>query len=104
MTSAVGLGCMGMCEFWTAGFTANFGASVGFAVTHFDSADTYGLGHNESLLGRFIAQGGASRVQQVILATKFTQRPGCTVAAGIGGAVVRNGRHLRPAAAPSAWK
>ncbi|RYH16413.1 MAG: aldo/keto reductase, partial [Alcaligenaceae bacterium] len=38
---------------------------------HFDTADTYGFGRNESLLGLFIAQGGASRRSQMVIATKF---------------------------------
>lgn len=40
-------------------------------ITLFDTADTYGLGHNESLLGRFIEQGGPDRRQQMVVATKF---------------------------------
>jgi len=75
MTSAIGLGCMGMSEFYGATDDAasllTLERALELGVTHFDSADTYGLGHNESLLGRFIARGGASRAQQVTLATKF---------------------------------
>jgi aryl-alcohol dehydrogenase-like predicted oxidoreductase len=75
MTSAVGLGCMGMSEFYGATDDAaslrTMERTLELGVTHFDSADTHGLGHNELLLGRFVAQGGASRGQQVTLATKF---------------------------------
>ena len=38
-------------------------------ITHLDSSDMYGWGHNESLLGRAIR----GRREQVILATKFGQ-------------------------------
>ena len=75
MSSVLGLGCMGMSEFYgdtdDAASLNTLERALALGVTHFDSADTYGLGHNESLLGRFVAQGGASRRQQVVLATKF---------------------------------
>jgi aryl-alcohol dehydrogenase-like predicted oxidoreductase len=75
VTSAIGLGCMGMSEFYgqtdDADALRTLERALELGVTHFDSADTYGLGHNETLLGRFIAQGGAARRQQAILATKF---------------------------------
>ena len=64
-TSAIGLGCMGMSEFYgqtdDADALRTLERALDIGVTHFDSADTYGLGHNETLLGRFIAQGGAAR-------------------------------------------
>jgi aryl-alcohol dehydrogenase-like predicted oxidoreductase len=75
VTSAMGLGCMGMSEFYgqtdDADALRTLERALELGVTHFDSADTYGLGHNETLLGRFIAQGGAARRQQAVLATKF---------------------------------
>jgi aryl-alcohol dehydrogenase-like predicted oxidoreductase len=75
VTSAMGLGCMGMSEFYgqtdDADALRTLERALELGVTHFDSADTYGLGHNETLLGRFIAQGGSARRQQAILATKF---------------------------------
>ena len=74
-TSAIGLGCMGMSEFYgqtdDADALRTLERALDIGVTHFDSADTYGLGHNETLLGRFIAQGGAARREQAMLATKF---------------------------------
>ena len=75
LSSALGLGCMGMSEFYgqtdDADALRTLERALELGVTHFDSADTYGLGHNETLLGRFIARGGAARRQQAILATKF---------------------------------
>lgn len=75
VTSALGLGCMGMSEFYghtdDADALRTLARALELGVTHVDSADTYGHGHNETLLGRFVAQGGAARRQQVILATKF---------------------------------
>ncbi|MDR7152730.1 aryl-alcohol dehydrogenase-like predicted oxidoreductase [Hydrogenophaga palleronii] len=75
LTSTLGLGCMGMSEFYGETNDANslrtLEKALTLGITHFDSADTYGLGHNESLLGRFIAQGGSARRQQMVIATKF---------------------------------
>ncbi|QTD45654.1 aldo/keto reductase [Ottowia testudinis] len=71
----VGLGLMGMSEFYGASDDAQSLATLARAldlgVTLLDTADTYGLGHNESLLGRFIAQGGAQRRARAVVATKF---------------------------------
>ena len=69
--SAQGLGCMGMSEFY--GHT-DWGESVAtihraldLGVTFLDTADIYGAGHNEVLVGRAIA----GRRDEVQLATKF---------------------------------
>ncbi|MFZ3003322.1 MAG: aldo/keto reductase [Undibacterium umbellatum] len=57
-TSAMGLGCMGMSEFYgnadDAGSLATLEAAFEAGVTLFDTADAYGMGKNEELLGRFI--------------------------------------------------
>lgn len=75
LTSALGLGCMGMSEFYgqsdDAGSLHTLERALDLGVTLFDTADTYGLGHNETLLGRFVAQGGTARRRQMVLATKF---------------------------------
>ncbi|PKO66221.1 MAG: aldo/keto reductase [Betaproteobacteria bacterium HGW-Betaproteobacteria-16] len=75
LTSSLGLGCMGMSEFYgetnDADSLQTLEKALALGITYFDTADTYGLGHNESLLGRFIAQGGSARRQQMVIATKF---------------------------------
>ena len=69
--SAQGLGCMGMSEFY--GHTdwdesvATIHRAHDLGVTFLDTADIYGAGHNEVLVGRAIAH----RREEVQLATKF---------------------------------
>jgi len=66
-----GLGCMGMSEFYgptdTAEALATLDAALELGVTLFDTADIYGAGHNEELVGPFVR---ANR-DRVVLATKF---------------------------------
>lgn len=73
--SALGLGCMGMSEFYGASddgqSLATLARALELGVNFLDTADTYGLGHNESLLGRFLKEGGAARRADVVIATKF---------------------------------
>ncbi len=75
LTSAIGLGCMGMSEFYGASdddsSLRTLARALDIGVTHFDTADTYGLGHNESLLGRFIAAAGPAARERMVVATKF---------------------------------
>ena len=70
--SALGLGCMGMSEFYgqrdDEKSYATLNRALDLGVTLFDTADTYGLGHNEELIGRVIAERGRDAVT---LATKF---------------------------------
>ena len=69
--SAMGLGCMGMSEFYVGGSEAESMATIHHAldrgVTFLDTADMYGWGKNEELVGRAIAD----RRDEVFLATKF---------------------------------
>ncbi|MGC0327709.1 aryl-alcohol dehydrogenase-like predicted oxidoreductase [Streptomyces sp. SAI-170] len=69
--SAQGLGCMGMSHGYGAGDDAQSVATLHHAldlgVTLLDTADFYGAGHNEELIGRAIA----GRRDEVVLATKF---------------------------------
>lgn len=66
-----GLGCMGMSEFYgptdTTESLATLDAALEAGVTLFDTADMYGSGHNEELIGPFVR---ANR-DRVVIATKF---------------------------------
>ncbi len=76
--SALGLGCMGMSEFYgptdETQSLATLERALELGVTHFDTADMYGSGHNETLLGRFLA----GKRDRVVVATKFgiVRQPG----------------------------
>ncbi|KKF01974.1 aldo/keto reductase [Mycolicibacterium obuense] len=69
--SAQGLGCMGMSEYygesdWDTSI-ATIGHAIDVGVTLLDTADQYGAGHNEVLVGRGIA----GRRDDVQIASKF---------------------------------
>ena len=72
--SAIGLGCMGMSEFYGPSdedeSVATIHRALDLGVTFLDTADMYGSGHNEQLVGRAIA----GRRDEVQLATKFANR------------------------------
>ncbi|WP_225771846.1 aldo/keto reductase [Inquilinus sp. Marseille-Q2685] len=69
--SAIGLGCMGMSEFYglrdDAQSLDTLAAALEHGIDFLDTADMYGSGHNEELVGRFLK----GRRDQVVLATKF---------------------------------
>ncbi|MBG0815651.1 aldo/keto reductase [Planomonospora sp. ID82291] len=69
--SALGLGCMGMSEFYGAtdesASVAVIHRALDLGVGFLDTADMYGMGRNEELVGRAIA----GRRDEVVLATKF---------------------------------
>ncbi|HET7225515.1 MAG TPA: aldo/keto reductase [Candidatus Eisenbacteria bacterium] len=69
--SAVGLGCMGMSDFYSRGSEAESIAvihrALDLGVSLLDTADVYGPHTNEQLVGRAIRD----RRDQVVLATKF---------------------------------
>ncbi|MEU8002902.1 aldo/keto reductase [Catellatospora sp. NPDC049111] len=72
--SAIGLGCMGMSFAYgqrdDEGSAATLRRALDIGVTHFDTADMYGYGHNEELIGRTIGD----RRDEYVLATKFANR------------------------------
>lgn len=70
--SAIGLGCMGLSEFYGEPTQESVAVNLlhkalDLGVTHYDTAELYGNGHNEQLLGKAFA----GRWDQVVLATKF---------------------------------
>ena len=70
--SVIGLGCMGMSEFYggtrdEAGHIEVLHAAIDLGITHFDTADMYGPYTNEELVGKAIRD----RRESIAVATKF---------------------------------
>ena len=70
-TPRLGFGCWGMSEAYGPAddqqSLATIEAALAAGIRHFDTADVYGNGHNERLLGRALA----GRRQHAFVATKF---------------------------------
>jgi aryl-alcohol dehydrogenase-like predicted oxidoreductase len=69
--SELGLGCMGMSQFYgprdDRESVATLERAVEFGVNFFDTADVYGVGHNEELVGKALKK----YRDRVLIATKF---------------------------------
>jgi len=88
LVSAMGLGCMGMTDFYTTGVDireamATLHRALELGINLLDTADMYGPHTNEELIGKAIV----GKRDQVFLASKFgiVRDPGNPVARGVNG-------------------
>jgi aryl-alcohol dehydrogenase-like predicted oxidoreductase len=83
--SAIGLGCMGMSQSYGPAdrdeSVATIHRALDTGVTLLDTANVYGAGHNEHVVGRAMA----GRRDEVVLATKFGLSPGADGALAVDG-------------------